>query len=79
MSNPAIKQPPSSILEKLVGQRIVSIRRSTSEEMAKAGWHRNPVVIELQDGTWLVSMSDEEGNDGGALYVVPKRGKAEVL
>ena len=31
------------------------------------GWYNLPLVIELTDGTTIIPMADDEGNDGGAL------------
>ena len=30
-------------------------------------WSKSPVVIELDDGIHLIPMSDDEGNDAGAI------------
>jgi len=31
------------------------------------GWYNLPLVIEFTDGTQIIPMADDEGNDGGAL------------
>ena len=52
----------------LVGKRIVSIRRVTTDECANLGWYKRPLVLELDDNTCLVPQTDDEGNDGGAMW-----------
>ena len=31
------------------------------------GWYKVPLIIEFTDGTMMIPMADDEGNDGGAL------------
>jgi hypothetical protein len=57
----------------LVGKTIASVRLMTeAEEMTMAwphgGW-RVPVVFVFTDGSVMVPMSDDEGNEPGALAV----------
>jgi hypothetical protein len=43
-------------------------------------WYNRPLCILLDDGTWIIPQSDDEGNDGGALYVANAvKEKATVL
>lgn len=53
----------------LIGRKITNVRYMTSAEAEDMGWYSRPVVIELDDGMALVPQSDDEGNDGGALWV----------
>ena len=39
------------------------------KEIEDIGWHSRPVCMQLDDGTWIFPMADDEGNDGGALAV----------
>jgi len=57
----------------LVGRTIKSMRRLTDEEMDEFGWTKNPMVLFLDDGTFIIPQIDEEGNDGGVLYIQSKR------
>jgi len=57
----------------LVGRTIIGMRRLTDEEMEECGWNENPMVILLDDGTFILPQRDDEGNDGGVLYVQSKR------
>ena len=59
----------------LVGKKIVKVEWMTNEERLEIDWHSRPVCMQLDDGTWIFPMADDEGNDGGALAV----GNAETL
>jgi hypothetical protein len=39
----------------------------TPAESAASQWYGSPLVLELNDGTTLLAMRDDEGNDAGAL------------
>ena len=54
----------------LIGKKINNVRYLTSEEMIDCfgdDGYKVPLVIEFTDGSWIFPMSDDEGNDGGAL------------
>ena len=40
-----------------------------SEEAEKTMWDSRPVRIILEDGTNILPMRDDEGNDGGSLWL----------
>jgi hypothetical protein len=64
----------------LVGKKIIKCRYMSDEEMKETMWHNRPICLLLDDGTWVIPQRDDEGNDGGALYVVNSiKDKAEVL
>jgi hypothetical protein len=52
----------------LVGKTIKSVRYMNNEEMEDFMWYRKPVIIDFTDGSWIIPQSDDEGNNGGALY-----------
>lgn len=54
--------------EQLVGKTIKSVKYMTSEEAEDFGWYKRPIIIECTDGTLLIPSSDDEGNNGGALF-----------
>jgi hypothetical protein len=56
------------VREFLVGKTIKSVRYMTNEEMEDFMWYRKPVIIDFTDGSWIIPQSDDEGNNGGALY-----------
>ena len=51
----------------LVGRKIIQTRYLTIKESEHCGFHHQPLVIILDNGEWLMPMSDDEGNDGGAM------------
>jgi hypothetical protein len=53
----------------LIGKRIVGVRYLTKEETDASAWYSAPIVIELEDGQALIPQQDDEGNDGGALWI----------
>jgi hypothetical protein len=61
--------------EKLVGRRIVAVRYMTAEEQNDLGWPSRPIVLGLDNGSLIYPQSDDEGNDGGALFGQDKDGK----
>lgn len=54
----------------LVGKTIKYIRYMNDHEMEYFMWNKRPVVIVLDDGTFIVPQRDDEGNDGGALSII---------
>lgn len=54
--------------ELLVGKKIVDVGYLTSGEAEAMGWTKRPVVLTLDDGTYIFPSMDDEGNDGGALF-----------
>ena len=62
----------------LLGKKIVKCRYMSEEEMKETMWNNRPICLLLDDGTWIIPQRDDEGNDGGSLYVT-KFDKAEVL
>ena len=62
----------------LYGKKIVGVRYLTQEETEASGWYSSPIVIELSDGSALIPQSDDEGNDGGALWIANSKGKEDL-
>ena len=58
-----------------MGRKIVKVEWMTEGESENIGGHSRPLCMQLDDGTWIFPMADDEGNDGGALAV----GDAETL
>lgn len=52
----------------LKGRKIVNVRYLDDEEMELMGWYKRPIVFQLDNGTLCFLASDDEGNDGGALF-----------
>jgi len=53
----------------LLGKRIVKVEYMSKEETEKTGWDSCPILIGLEDGSWLIPQQDDEGNDGGAIGI----------
>ena len=61
------------VREFLVGKTIKSVRYMTDAEMEDFMWYRKPVIIDFTDGSYMIPQSDDEGNNGGALYTSDKK------
>lgn len=65
-----MKELISNLESQLVGKSIVSIRYMNDREMGMFGWDSRPIIILLNDGTFVIPQRDDEGNDGGAIALV---------
>ena len=56
-------------VQTFVGKTVKSVRYLSHAEWSSefADWYSVPVVIEFTDGTYIIPMSDDEGNNGGSL------------
>ena len=52
----------------LVGKTIRRVRYLNDRETEDIGWTKNGLVIEFEDGHWIVAMADDEGNEAGAIW-----------
>ena len=50
----------------LNGKTVQAVRYMTPEEAGD--WYERPIVIIFSDGSFIVPMADDEGNNGGAMY-----------
>jgi len=55
------------VADKLVGKKIVKVEYFSDKEAKNAMWFCRPLCFQLDDGSWLFPMRDDEGNDGGAM------------
>ena len=62
----------------LLGRQIIKVEYMEQEECDDYMWHSRPVTFTLDNGTRVIAMSDDEGNDGGVLTCLTKT-KEEVL
>ena len=53
----------------LLGRKIVQVKYLDTKEAKSYMWYNRPVSFTLDDGTNILPMSDDEGNDGGALWL----------
>lgn len=63
----------------LLGKTIVSVNYMTSKDAEDMGWYKRPIMFQLNDGTICYLSMDDEGNDGGTLFLSDKDGKHDVL
>ena len=62
-------------IDLLVGRTIAKVQYLTQKEADDMGWDSRPLVIWFTDGSHIVPQSDDEGNNGGAMfYAYPKDG-----
>ena len=66
------KRTESVAAQVLVGRRVVEARYMTEEERNEFGWFTSPLVLRLDDGSFLVPQQDAEGNGGGVLCMIPQ-------
>ena len=65
-----IKKSWNESAEKLLlNRKIVAVEYMPVEESDEMGWDYQAVCFKLDDGSWVYPMSDDEGNDAGALCV----------
>tara|TARA_Y100001938_G_C8084948_1_gene431384 strand:+ start:1433 stop:1699 length:267 start_codon:yes stop_codon:yes gene_type:complete len=53
----------------LLGKRIVKVEYMPKKEAEQTGWYSCPILLQLEDGSWLIPQRDDEGNDGGAIGI----------
>ena len=52
----------------LLNRKIVIVKYMSEKETNEMYWHKSPVCMKLDSGVWIYPSSDDEGNDGGALF-----------
>lgn len=52
----------------LEGRRIIEARYLNDKEVELMGWDRKPLCFFLDNGTFCILSSDDEGNSGGVLF-----------
>jgi|TARA_R110000824_G_scaffold9859_4_gene43645 hypothetical protein len=54
------------------GKKIVDVGYIDKSEAEHYAWHNRGVWFQLDDGTRLICMRDDEGNDAGVLAYIHK-------
>ncbi len=54
----------------LLGQRIVKMQYMPKKDAKEMNWYKRPLMLMLENGTWIIPQQDDEGNDGGALWLM---------
>lgn len=57
----------------LNGKTIQKVAWLSDANMVRSMWYKRPIVIHFTDGSFLIPQSDDEGNDGGAMYYQDKK------
>ena len=58
---------------------IVQVKYIDTEEAKSYMWYKRPVSFTLDDETRLMVQADDEGNDGGALFMNNEEGCMPVM
>lgn len=67
-----VKQWEADINKFLKGKTIKEVRYLTEAETKQSYWYKRPIVIVFTDGSYIIPMADDEGNDGGAMSTSSK-------
>ena len=62
----------------LLGRRILKVEYMQDKECNDYMWYKKPITFILDNGTRVIAMQDDEGNDGGVLTCLTED-KEEVL
>ena len=62
----------------LLGRSILKVEYMEDKECNSYGWYKKPVTFILDNGTRVIAMMDDEGNDGGVPTCLTHE-KEEVL
>lgn len=61
------QQWTEKVKSKLIGKTIVNVRYMTDKEQEANGWCKKGIVLTFNDGNIIFPMTDDEGNDAGAV------------
>lgn len=59
----------------LLGRKITYVSYLNKVDAEARDWFRRPIILQLDDGTFIYPSSDDEGNDGGTLFGQLKNGE----
>ena len=51
----------------LKGKTIRTVEWLSEGDKENLMWYKRPVIIHFTDGSFIIPMSDDEGNDGGSM------------
>ena len=66
------------IEKQLCGKKIVAVRYMTPQEAESSYWCYQPILLILDDGTAICPMSDDEGNEAGAIACMGENVQVEL-
>ena len=67
------------IEKQLCGKKIKSVRYMMPSEAKASSWYYQPILLILDDGTALCPMSDDEGNESGAIACMGEKVEVETI
>ena len=67
------------IEKQLCGKKIVAVRYMTPQEADSSGWYYQPLLIIFDDGSAICHMSDDEGNEAGAIACMGEKVEVETI
>ena len=59
--------------KRLLNRKIVKVEYMTNNECNKYMWYKRPITFILDNGTRVIAMQDDEGNDGGVLTCLTEK------
>tara|TARA_R100001126_G_scaffold25393_2_gene13380 strand:+ start:541 stop:798 length:258 start_codon:yes stop_codon:yes gene_type:complete len=59
--------------KRLLNRKIVKVEYMTSDECNEYMWYKRPITFILDNGTRVIAMQDDEGNDGGVLTCLTEK------
>ena len=62
----------------LLGRKIIKVEYMQDKECNDYMWYKKPITFILDNGTRVIAMQDDEGNDGGVLTCLTES-KEEIL
>ena len=57
----------------------IFVEANSIEEAESSGWYYQPILLILDDGTALCPMSDDEGNESGAIACMGEKVEVETI
>ncbi len=69
----------ADVAKDIVGKKIIGIRYLTEEEMKSSYWYKRCPVLILEDGSIIVPLSDDEGNESGVLEINTAKSECKLL
>ncbi len=63
----------------LKGKTIKNVEWLSKPDMEGLMWYKRPVMIHFTDGSFIIPMSDDEGNDGGSLMYQDSQGNNDTI
>jgi hypothetical protein len=59
--------------KRLLDRKIVKVEYMKSDECNEYMWYKRPITFILDNGTRVIAMQDDEGNDGGVLTCLTEK------